>query len=1053
MVFASRLVAYSAVLFAVSAAATAQSLVISEFMARNSSVLRDPAGQRLHDWIEIHNPTAASVNAAGWYLTDRSEDLTKWRLPSRTIAPFGHEIVYASGAGWTIAGQPLHTSFELDGDGEYLALVAPDGVTIATEYAPAKQYPDVSYGLIDAAGTHGYMDEPTPGAPNSTISAGVEVAKKVKASVVRGRYSAPFDLTLTTASSGATIRYTTDGSKPTRSHGHTYVGPIRIDGTTVVRAVAFGAGLAASKAATFSYLFFDDVLTQSAVQTGYPTDWGTHSSPSGPYTHQADYEVDPAIAASPTYGPMMITALESLPILALTMDVGDLFGARTGIYANSMRHGEEWERPASIEFLYPRMERQQQVDVGVRISGSGTRRPWSNSKYSLRLLFKGKHGASDLDADLFGLAGADEHNTLILRSVYGDGFTTGEWQTYLRDVFFRETELEMGRTSSRGTFCHLFINGLYWGLYNPSERPDAAFQSQYFGGSRGDYDVIKHGPHLVDGDWTAYRAAKTIANAGLASAPAYAAIQEYVDVVDLADYMLLNMFGDSTDWPWNNYYMARRREPGERFRFYSWDTEASLARYQRNLVGTRATEGPALFYDRLRDNEEFRLLVADRAHALLFHDGPLTTTRCVARFERLMRWIRPAIVAESARWGDHRTAVPTPTRTLADWDTATNAILQRFFPRRPGVFVAQLRQAGLYPTLDAPVLSRHGGVIQPGQGLSITAPTATSRVYYTTDGTDPRLAGGAVSARARQYVGPLALTGSIEIRARALEAGTWSALTRARFQLPSLVVNEVLASNHNGITDEKGEADDWIELVNVTTGPVDATGMFLSDDLRKPTKWKIEAGVVPPGGTLLVWADEDGSQGDLHANFKLDAGGEEVWLFDADGSLVSGFRFGPQETDVSTGWFRDGGGSGMLVTFAEPTPGATNEITSGRRIYSGRALDLHPMQLDAIGAGQIGAPITLALDEARPNESVVLLIARGAGYTEILGASSEVAFLVDPSAFGMGWLPADGSGRLRVPLPLPNDPSAAGIRIYLQTFALDTAGIRGSNGIELVLGR
>src|SRR5688500_7135284 len=126
----------------------AESVVISEFMARNETGLRDEDGA-FSDWIELHNSGSAPVNLDGWYLTDTTNNLTKWRIPATNILAGGYLVIFASGKDRATPGAPLHTSFNLSGSGEYLALVRPDGVTIASEYAPLfpEQFDDISYGI------------------------------------------------------------------------------------------------------------------------------------------------------------------------------------------------------------------------------------------------------------------------------------------------------------------------------------------------------------------------------------------------------------------------------------------------------------------------------------------------------------------------------------------------------------------------------------------------------------------------------------------------------------------------------------------------------------------------------------------------------------------------------------------------------------------------------------------------------------------------------------------------------------------------------------------
>ena len=125
----------------------AQDISISEFLAVNSGSQRDEDGDS-SDWVELYNGGSESVSLNGWYLTDDSEDLFKWPLPSVNLGAGSYLVVFASGKDRRAAGRELHTNFSLDGDGEYLALVRPDG-SAATEYAPAfpEQQTGFSFGI------------------------------------------------------------------------------------------------------------------------------------------------------------------------------------------------------------------------------------------------------------------------------------------------------------------------------------------------------------------------------------------------------------------------------------------------------------------------------------------------------------------------------------------------------------------------------------------------------------------------------------------------------------------------------------------------------------------------------------------------------------------------------------------------------------------------------------------------------------------------------------------------------------------------------------------
>ena len=144
-----------------------------------------------------------------------------------------------------------------------------------------------------------------------------------------------------------------------------------------------------------------------------------------------------------------------------------------------------------------------------------------------------------------------------------------------------------------------------------------------------------------------------------------------------------------------------------------------------------------------------------------------------------------------------------------------------------------------------------------------------------------------------------------------------------------LVINELMASNSKCCMDPQGEYDDWIEIYNMGTSAINVSGMYLTDNLSAPTKWRIHSNsrggtTIPPGGYLVVWADDDTADAGLHANFKLSADGEEIALFDIDGStLIDIVAFGEQTTDISYGRYPDAADN--LRFLAVSTPAAEND--------------------------------------------------------------------------------------------------------------------------------
>jgi len=137
-----------------------------------------------------------------------------------------------------------------------------------------------------------------------------------------------------------------------------------------------------------------------------------------------------------------------------------------------------------------------------------------------------------------------------------------------------------------------------------------------------------------------------------------------------------------------------------------------------------------------------------------------------------------------------------------------------------------------------------------------------------------------------------------------------------------------MASNINSIQDSQQQYDDWIEIYNYGNDAVDIGGLYLTDNISDPTKWQIPINIpamttIEPGGHLLIWADGDTSDSELHANFKLDADGEEIALFKSDGTtIIDSVEFGEQASNISYGRYPDGADNWRY--FGSPSPAAEN---------------------------------------------------------------------------------------------------------------------------------
>ena len=264
-------------------------------------------------------------------------------------------------------------------------------------------------------------------------------------------------------------------------------------------------------------------------------------------------------------------------------------------------------------------------------------------------------------------------------------------------------------------------------------------------------------------------------------------------------------------------------------------------------------------------------------------------------------------------------------------------------------------------------------------------------------------------------------------------------------------INEFLAKNANGITDEMGQNEDWIEILNTASAPVVMDGLYLTDDIADPTQWQIPAGyTLQPGETLLIWADNDPTDGPLHATFKLGGSGEEIAIFDVDGTtLLDYVVFGGQVDDVSTGRLYDG--ALPFVTFSAPSPGALNEVaTCGVRAFSAVDSTLHDMTLDAPSGVTVGQLTTFEARSAPSMSNVILAMANGGGVSTI--PLSNVSLLLSGSLSVLGTIPADATGNADFVFTVPSIPALAGVSVAIQVFAADaTPTIHGSNALELTI--
>lgn len=793
-----------------------------------------------------------------------------------------------------------------------------------------------------------YLSPPTPGRPNGPGLAGF--VADTKFSVDRGLFSEPFSVEITTATEGAEIYFTLDGSEPEPGSpgSDLYTGPIDVATTTTLRAKAFKNGLEPTDVDTQSYIFPAEVASQPARPPGVPSTWSGGT--------RADYEVDPDIVENTVPGYSFEDALLSLPSVSIVMDPDDLFGPERGIYYHSASRSE---RAGSFELFHPDGSDGFGINAGIRIHGYTSRDHNFTPKHSFRIVFKGEFGPTKLERDVFPDSSVARFDQLVLRGMSTDSWpVTDGWPSpipgvprwfrekaqYLREQWMRDSQLAMGQLSCHGRFVHVYLNGLYWGLYLLTERPTDSFLAEHLGGEREEYDVLKDFAELQSGEGNAWSELISRASAGLASAAPYQSIQgnnpdgtpnrnlpNYLDVDDHIDYMIVHIFAGADDWPNHNWWAGRRRgEESLGFKFFAWDQEISNISLEQTQTswGQRfeevsAPNSPAFLYARLRLNPEWRQRFVDRVEKHLFAGGALTPENCDARWMERAREIDHAIVAESARWGDARRA--EPYRREVEWLAEQNWMRSTYWRENHAHAVERFRRVGLYSAIDAPIFNQHGGEIEPGFELSVTAARGT--IYYALGGDDPREPGGAVSAAAVEYAGPLTLRGTTLVKARAFDRGRWSGLVEAlfHFDLP-LRVTEIHYHPEDDPTESDFGAEDFefLEVANTGREPLDLRGVRIEGAVDFDFSAARKRTLAPSELAVLVrdpiafsrQADATGLAAVIGTySGKLDDAGERIRMVGPAGEVIQDFRY-------SDSWYpeTDGFGPSLVIRDLQAGP-------------------------------------------------------------------------------------------------------------------------------------
>ncbi|MDI6402000.1 CotH kinase family protein [Balneolaceae bacterium ANBcel3] len=531
-------------------------VAINEVMASNSSTIADEDGD-YEDWIELYNYSPFPIHLEGHGLSDDYDNPLRWIFPDITIEPGEYLLIWASNKDRRDPGQPLHTNFAISSAGEEVLLSAPNGMII--DEIEARPIPNnISLGRYpNGLGDLMYFDHPTPSAPNED-NGYQNILSEPLFSISPGFYSTTHTLEIIPPAEGATIYYTTDGSKPT-TESLVYESPIKLEPRTGEKNVLAIIRTNPIEADAFSRGWIEpEILLNKA------------------HTIRAKAKKTGHLSSSINTGTWFMDIEErDIPVLSLTTEPDHFFHDDTGIYvpgaiyndtgygdnqwgkpnANYFQRGREWERPASLEWFEQGQQKFRQ-DIGVRIHGGGSR---SLPMKSLRLYARGSYGQTHFEYPLFEDQNYAAYKRFLLRNSGQDFY---QRSTMFRDAFMQTLVRNLNFDTQAYRPVILFLNGEYWGIHNVRERYDKYYFERVYSVEEENLDLLT-GRHLIKegSDQHYMKMLEFIENNCLSEPGNYAYIQTQMDIKNYIDYVIANVFFRNTDWPANNIDFWRYSGP------------------------------------------------------------------------------------------------------------------------------------------------------------------------------------------------------------------------------------------------------------------------------------------------------------------------------------------------------------------------------------------------------------------------------------------------------------------------------------------------------------
>jgi hypothetical protein len=605
-------------------------VVINEYSASNLNQFVDNHSD-YEDWIELHNTGSSPVNLGGYYLSDDSAQVTKYVIPANTTISAGGFLRFWCSGRNNSFGLHYHTSFRLTqtkNNGEDIIFADPSGVIIEGVDVRKTQNGHSRGRTTNGAATWSIFTTPTPNGSNNLSTPFSRYADKPDFFYSAGFYSGSLGFFLTTTEPNATVRYTNNGTAPTTT-STAYSAPFNITQTTVVKAI----------------------------------------------TYSSDPMVLPSFMEFATY---FINVSHTVPVVSVS-----------GTQLTNLANGSGTLEPmGSFEYFDTSGARQANTYGEFNRHGQDS---WVLSQRSMDFISRDEMGYNhSVEEKLFEYSTRTDFQRLILRAAGDDNFPADYRPNNLGSCHVRDAYIHM--LAKKGGMnldvrnaekCVVYLNGLYWGVYDIRENPDEHDYTDYYYG-QDKYNLYyiltwgntwaEYGGPAALNEWGALWS--YIQNNSMANPANYNYVMSRYDATSLVDYVITNSMTVCSDWlNWNTGWWRGLDSTGQHLRwgYILWDNDATFGHYinytgipntgpnadpcdAEGLSGSSDPEGHIQVLNRLRQNPEFNQYYISRMIDLW--NTVFSCDNMLSQFDSIRAKLSPEMGAHATRWNG----------TLVDWN-------------------------------------------------------------------------------------------------------------------------------------------------------------------------------------------------------------------------------------------------------------------------------------------------------------------------------------------------------------------------------------------------